>query len=47
MLGKLLLQRATASSEGVDGIVNRNLAVLVIQPSVDILATLLQDLLAE
>jgi hypothetical protein len=47
MLGELLSQRTTAAGGLVDGIVDGDLAVLVIQPGVDVLATLLENLLAE
>jgi hypothetical protein len=47
MLGELLSQRTAAAGGLVDGVVDGDLSVLVIQPGVDVLATLLENLLAE
>ena len=47
MLGELLVKRPTSSSERINGIVDRNLAILMVQPSIDILAALLEYLLAK
>lgn len=47
VLSELLGQRATAAGCWVDGVVDGDLAVFVVQPGVDILAALLQDLLAK
>ena len=47
VLSELLGQSEAAISRGVDGIVNRDLAILVVQPGIDVLPALLEDLLAE
>lgn len=47
VLRELLGESEAAISRGVDGIVNRDLAVLVVQPGIDVLPALLEDLLAE
>ena len=47
MLGKLPGQGDTAARSRVDGIVDGDLAVLVVQPGIDVLPALLEDLLTE
>ena len=47
MFGKLLGQRSARISSGIHGIINGHLPVLVVQPGVDVLPALLQDLLSE
>lgn len=47
MLLKLLGKRSTSSGEWVDCIIDRNLAILMVQPGVDILAAFLNNLLAK
>lgn len=47
MLRELLLQRSTSGSEWVHSIVDRNLAIFVVEPGVNILTTLLQYLLTK
>lgn len=47
MLREFLGQSTTTSSSGVHGVVDGNLAVLMVQPGVNIFATLLEDLLSE
>jgi len=47
MLGELLCERPTRTGRGIDCIVDGHLAILVVQPGVDILPALLQDLLPE
>jgi hypothetical protein len=47
MLGKLLGEGKTAIRGGIDGVVDGYLAVLVVQPSIDVFPALLENLLAE
>jgi len=47
MLAKLFGQRPAATGRGVDGVIDGDLAILVVEPSVDVLAALLQDLLTK
>lgn len=47
MVGKLLGQGETAVRSGIYSIVDGNLAVLVVQPSVDVFPALLENFLAE
>jgi hypothetical protein len=47
MLGKLLGQGDAAGGSRIDGIVYCHLAVLVVQPGINVLSALLEDLLAE
>ena len=47
VLGKLLSKRTTATGGRVDRVVDGDLAVFMIQPSVDVLTALLENLLAE
>ena len=47
MLGELLCERPTRTGGRIDCIVDGHLTILVVQPGVDILPALLQDLLPE
>jgi hypothetical protein len=47
MLRELPLKGSTSSGERINCVVDCNLAILVVQPRVNILTTLLQDLLAK
>lgn len=47
MLGKLFHQRPTPARSRIDGVINSNLAVLVIEPGIYVLSTLLEDLLPQ
>jgi len=47
VLGKLLGQGASTSRGGIDCVIDGDLAVLMVEPAVDVLATPLQDLLAK
>jgi len=47
VISEFFSQSATASSSWVDGIINGDLTILMIQPGVDVLSALLEDLLAE
>jgi hypothetical protein len=47
VLREFLSQRASAAYRWVDGVVNCNLTVLMVQPRVDVLAALLEDLLPQ
>lgn len=47
MFRKFLGQGDTAARSRIDGVVDGNLAVLVVQPGINVLSALLEDLLAE
>lgn len=47
VFGKLLRKRAPSRGGRVHSVVYRNLAILVIKPSVDVLAAFLQNLLTK
>lgn len=47
MLSELLGKRATATGGGIDGIVDGDLTIFMVQPGVDIFPALLEDLLAK
>lgn len=47
VFGELFGKRAAASSGRIHSVIDRNLAILVVKPSIDVLTTLLQDFLAE
>jgi hypothetical protein len=47
MLCELLRQRSSAGRKGVDGVVDSNLAVFVIQKMIDVLSAFLEDLLSK
>lgn len=47
MLSEFLSQGSATSRGGVDSIVDRDLSILMVQPSVDVLTALLKDLLTK
>lgn len=47
MLREFFSKRSTTHSERIDGIVDRNLAVLMVEPGIDVFTTLLEDFLAK
>ncbi len=47
MLGQFLCQRAATACSRVHGVVNGDLAVLMVEPAVNVLATLFQDFLTK
>ena len=47
MLGKLSVKRVASLGQWVDGVINSDLTILVVEPLIDVLAALLQDFLSE
>lgn len=47
MLGKLLGEVETAARSRIDGIVDGDLAIFMVQPGIDVFPALLEDLLAQ
>lgn len=47
VLGEFFCKRSSSTGKRVDSIVDRNLAIFMVQPGVDIFAALLEDLLTK